>query len=79
MSIQLEYVYGPGSVGSDSVTIYEKRGPKLTDLLTVYSRDRTGKGKNDANDAAECLCLLLGAGVDTDRLRVLLAPETTEA
>jgi hypothetical protein len=72
MSITLEYVYGRGSLGTDSVTISEKRGIKLTEMLTVYPKPHSGRGVKDAEEAAECLCLLLAAGITSDRLAMLL-------
>jgi hypothetical protein len=83
MSIQLEYVYGPGSLGLNSVEVFEKRGAKLSTLLTIYSKNRTPAGKHDAEDAAQCLCLLLANVIGPDDLTRLLAaqpaPTATEA
>lgn len=72
MSIELEYVYGPGYISSDGFDIYEKRGPKLTNVLSIMPRGKTDHGKKDAEDAAQCICMLLAGGVDPTALKALL-------
>lgn len=73
MAIELEYVYGPGYISSDGFDIYEKRGAKLTSLMSIHPRAKSSASKQDAEDAAQCLCLLMAGGVTPDALKALLA------